>query len=82
MDKEFQLKSGKPGRKKKNVYGPEDVAPIGVGMTFAEGARMTAIATELGVNRHALLLWLVRDFIRRYDAGERPPTETKTVLKI
>lgn len=75
------LRAGKPGRKKKHDYQPEDVAPIGVGLTFEEGERLNDIAAELGVKRHALLLWLVRDFVRRWDAGERPPTETKSVLK-
>lgn len=59
----------------------DPVKPIGVGLKDSEGKRLTQIAAELGVNRHALLLWLVRDFIRRYDAGERPETETRRVLK-
>lgn len=59
----------------------DPVKPIGVGLRASEGERLKAIAAELGENRHALLLWIVREFIRRYDAGERPPTETKNVLK-
>lgn len=59
----------------------DPVKPIGVGLRASEGRRLTEIAGELGVNRHALLLWLVRDFIRRYEAGERPETETRRVLK-
>ena len=73
------LRTGKPGRKKKRNYAPDETAPLGVGVTQAEGERLTEIAAALGVNRHSLLVWIVRDFIRRYDEGYRPPTGTKTI---
>ena len=59
----------------------DPVKPIGVGLKHSEGERLKDIAAELGINRHALLLYLVRDFIRRWDAGDRPETETRKVLK-
>jgi hypothetical protein len=59
----------------------DPVRSIGVGLKTSEGERLKQIAEELGTNRHGLLLWLVRDFMRRWDEGDRPPTETKRVLK-
>lgn len=60
---------------------PEDdpIKAIGLGLKQSEGDRLKEIAAELGTNRHALLLWLARDFMRKYDSGERPPTETVTI---
>lgn len=59
----------------------DKMMPIGVGLLHSEGERLKEIAAELGTNRHKLLLFIVRDFMRRYEAGERPPTETRKVLK-
>mgnify|MGYP005812988095 CR=1 FL=1 len=71
--------SPRRGRKKQRVYEPGEVAPIGVGLTYAEGQRLTEMARELGVNRHELLKWVLRDFMRRWDDGYRPETGAKTV---
>jgi hypothetical protein len=72
-------KSGR-GRKRTRDYQPDEVAPIGVGLTFAEGERLAEIAKEMGVeNRHYLLLWIVRDFMKRYEEGWRPPSTKKTI---
>ena len=44
--------------------------------------RLDQIAEELEQSRHALLQYAVRDFMRRYDKGEKPTTrkETKIIL--
>lgn len=54
----------------------------GVGLRESEWNRLEEIAGELGVTRHNLMLYVLRDFIRRYEAGYRPETETKTTLKM
>ena len=58
------------------------VNPVGVALDHEELARLDLIAKELDQSRHAVLLYAVRDFIRRYNQGERPKTkkETKTIL--
>lgn len=54
--------------------------PVGVALDFEELARLDQIAQELSQSRHAVLLYAVRDFIRRYGQGERP--KTKNEIKI
>jgi DUF1680 family protein len=44
-------------------------------------AKFFAIAETLGTNYHDLAVYVLLDFMARWDKGERPPTETKTVLK-
>ena len=58
------------------------VNPIGVALDQAELDHLNEIAQELGQSRHAVLQYAVRNFIKRYDQGEKPATrkETKTVL--
>ena len=58
------------------------VNPVGVALDAEEITRLDQIAKELDQSRHAVLLYAVRDFIRRYDQGERPKTkkETKIIL--
>lgn len=48
----------------------DPVTPRGVGLRQSEWAQFNGIARELGMKPHALALWVLRDFIRRYDAGE------------
>jgi hypothetical protein len=67
------------GRSRKKSDDP--VKPLGVGLKQSEGHRLTEIAGELGVNRHQLLLFVVRDFMQRWDDGERPQAEDE-VIKI
>lgn len=52
--------------------------PVGVVLTREELDRLSQIAAELGVSRHALLQYAVRDLLRRWEAGERPRTKTVT----
>jgi len=60
----------------------DKVNPVGIALDPEELGRLDQIANELKQSRHAVLLYAVRDFIRRYDQGERPKTktETKTLL--
>jgi len=60
----------------------DKVNPVGIALDPEELSRLDQIAKELKQSRHAVLLYAVRDFIRRYDQGERPKTktETKTLL--
>jgi len=56
--------------------------PLGVVLTAEQITRLDQIAADLQTNRHRILQYAVADFIRRYDAGEKPKmrTETKKVL--
>ncbi len=58
--------------------------PVGVVLTPEQKERLNEIAAELGTNRHKLMQYIVMDFIRRYEAGERPKMKktTKTILDI
>ena len=61
----------------------DKIKPVGIGLKLSEWQRIEDIAAELGVNRHALGAWVLRDFLTRWEGGYRPQTETetKTVLK-
>ncbi len=50
---------------------PDDPAQsFGVGLRRSEWLRFDEIAAELGQTRHAVALWALRDFLKRWDAGE------------
>ena len=57
------------------------VTPKAIGITDIEYDAIKNIADELGVSPHAVMLYAVRDFMKRWEAGERPKTTTKTVLE-
>ena len=57
----------------------DPVKPRGVGMRISEWVRFDAIAKEVNMKPHALMLYVIHDFIRRYEAGE-VPTENKKSL--
>jgi len=61
---------------------PEKINPVGVLLSKEELARLDQIAGEVDQSRHALLQYAVKDFIRRYDQGERPRTKTETITKL
>jgi hypothetical protein len=56
---------------------PDKVIPRGIGLKESEWRQLEAIGTEMGTNAHRLIVWAVRDFLRRYEAGELPITEQK-----
>lgn len=55
------------------------VNPVGVALSKEELTRLETIAGELSQSRHAVIQYAIRDFIKRYDQGERPKTKTETV---
>jgi len=88
MAKKDKLKGMFEGAISENKIEPKEektekkVNPVGVALEQAELDHLNEIAKELGQSRHAILQYAVRNFIKRYDQGERPATrkETKTVL--
>ena len=59
---------------------PGKTTPLGVVLTAAEQARLQEIADALGMSRHKLLQYAVRDWLQRFEAGEIP-TETRPALR-
>lgn len=62
----------------------EKNTPISVYLTREEKATLSAIAKEVGLSRHALMQYAMKEFIERYQAGEikaAEETRTVTVLK-
>ena len=57
------------------------VNPVSVGLTAEQLARLQTIADELGQTRHAIIKYAIADFIKRYDAGDKPKTKTVTITK-
>jgi len=58
---------------------PDPVKSIGVGLRESEWVKFETVADELGTNRHSLAKYALRDFLRRYEAGEIQ-TETRKTL--
>lgn len=56
----------------------DKVKAFGVGLPESEWAAFEAIAERMGVSRYDLAVWALRDFMRRYGAGELP---VKTVTR-
>jgi len=48
----------------------DPVGAYGVGLRASEWAQFDAIAAEMGANRHKVAAWALRDFLKRYQAGE------------
>ena len=63
----------KPGE----VYDP--IKPRGTGLRASEWDHFDEIAAELGSKPHALACYILRDFIKRYDAGEIKTQTQKTL---
>lgn len=63
---------------------PDQADPVqskGVGLRASEWARLKRAAEELGTNRNSLVGWALREFLKRYEAGELPVrTETRRTL--
>jgi len=57
----------------------DKVNPVGVALSKEELARLDVIAGELDQSRHAILQYAIKDFLKRYDRGERPKTKTETI---
>jgi hypothetical protein len=57
----------------------DEVKSCGVGLRESEWAKIDAIAAELGQTRHSVAAYALKDFLKRWDAGEIR-TETKPSL--
>lgn len=68
-----------PPRRRRDKNNP--IVSKGVGLRADTWAKFSDIAAQLGTGYHDLAVWVLQDFIARWEAGYRPPTETKTVLK-
>ena len=87
--KESEERKGKPHRQPlpgytpRRVRNPDDPSEQrGIGLRRSEWTRMGQIAEDLGGESiNSLATWALRDFIRRWDAGERPEFETSKTLK-
>jgi len=66
-------------RRKRDKDNP--VISYGVGLRSGDWKKFFSIAETLGTNYHDLAVYVLLDFMARWDKGYRPPTETKTVLK-
>jgi hypothetical protein len=55
--------------------------PVSIGLSHADISALERIAEELGQSRHAVMLYAIREFIRRYDSGEKPKTKKVTITK-
>ncbi len=73
------LADGVGKRRKRDAGDP--ITSKGVGLRTSQWVKFFAIADELGTNYHDLAVYILTDFMARWDRGERPPTETKQVLK-
>jgi hypothetical protein len=48
----------------------DPVKPVGIGLKESEWVRFEEIARAMNTTKHALAVWALRDFLRRYDTGE------------
>lgn len=68
-------------RKKRKRDATDPIKSYGVGLRASQWVKFFTIAADLGTNYHDLAVYVLTDFIARWERGERPPTETKQVLK-
>ena len=74
-----QAEAGPRKRRKRDANNP--VISYGMGLRSGDWRKFFDIAETLGTNYHDLGVFVLLDFMARWDKGYRPPTETKTVLK-
>lgn len=67
-------------KRQRRIVG-DPITSKGVGLRTSVWVKFGAVADELGTNYHDLAVYVLTDFLARWDRGERPPTETKQVLK-
>ena len=48
----------------------DPIRPRGIGLRVSEWKRLTQIGQELGMKPHALVMVIIRDWVKRYEAGE------------
>jgi hypothetical protein len=57
----------------------EKTKPVGIALKESEWQTIDKIAGDVNLNRHKLVLWVLRDFIKRYEAGEVVTVNKKTL---
>jgi len=55
--------------------------PVSIGLDQNTINDLERIAEELGQSRHAVMLYAIKEFIKRYDSGEKPKTKKVTITK-
>ena len=68
-------------RKRRAKNGDDPIQSKGIGLRESDWAKFAAMADAVGTNYHDLAVYVISDFMARWERGERPPTETKQVLK-
>ena len=58
-----------------------DKNPLSVYLTAEEKNQLAMIAKELGNSKHALMQFAIKEFLRRYEAGEYEITTEKVIKK-
>ena len=58
-----------------------DKNPASVYLTAEEKTQLAEIAKELGKSKHAIMQFAIKEFLRRYDAGEYEITTEKVIKK-
>lgn len=79
LDAAFNIITGPAAKEKK-----QSNRPLGVVLTADQVEELDKIAAELGTNRHKIMQYAMVEFLKRWEAGERPKMkrETKEVLDI
>lgn len=57
-------------------------SPLGVPLTAEEQERLSEIAAALGVKRHHVLQYAVRQFLKSWERGERPQLEEQKITRL
>ena len=61
---------------------PAKPNPLGVPLEQAEIERLTEIAGELGIKRHHVMQYAIRQFLLDWEKGKRPQLKPKTVYEL
>ena len=80
-DPEPQPLADDPARKRRRKNSGDPVVSKGIGLRQSEWAKFEGMANDLGTNYHDLGVYVIMQFMAAWARGERPPTETKQVLK-
>ena len=48
---------------------PDKIVPIGIGLKRSTWERLDKIAADLGIKRHAVVVYFVRHALKEYEAG-------------
>lgn len=65
-----------------NINNSDPVRSRGVGLKGSEWEILDNIADEMNTTRHNLTVWIMRDFIRRYNRGEIETITKKCLISL